>query len=79
MSFSEFEELFLRCAFALWCELGHTVPAVTPMQFPDFDVYPISDSATGQTSVVGQYYKQQCAVSEGFEICIRARDSYLGY
>ena len=54
----------MRCAFALWCELGHAVPAVTPMQFPDFDVYPISDSATGQTSVVGQYYKQQCAVSE---------------
>ena len=64
VSFSEFEELFLRCAFALWCELGHAVPAVTPMQFPEFDVYPISDSATGQTSVVGQYYKQQCAVSE---------------
>ena len=64
LSLTEFEELFLRCAYVLWDDIGHSVPPVTPMQYPDFDSYPHLDSAAGQTSAVALYYKQQCAVTE---------------
>ena len=55
LSFSEFEELFLRCAFTTWAEVGMSATEESPVSQP-----PISGQESAIARTANAHYRKQC-------------------